>query len=170
MSYYSMVSVVPFLVIIIVFDPARLQTRYDDALFRFHIFVGFQIFWHINHHLWSKLLGHLPIICIIWIYYLTINSNNVQITWRTPWVKSESYPLYILWHWIAFSPFWLDPYWKLVLNAYIYVPIPQNYQIALIWSPNLHHGHIHIKKMSPRCIHITYPILNTCKSITQTSR
>ena len=136
-----------------------LRTRYDDALFRFHIFVGFHIFWHINDHLWSKELGHLPITCIIWI-----------IIWPSILMMSRSYLHYILWYWIAFSPLQLDPYWKLVLNAYTYVPIPKNYQIALIWSPNLHHGHIHIKKTSPRCMHITYPILNTCKSITQTSR
>jgi hypothetical protein len=66
-------------------------------------------------------------------------------------INPRSYPHYILWHWIAFSPLQLDPYWKLVLNAYTYVPIPKNYQIALIWSPNLHHGQIHIKKTSPRC-------------------
>ena len=32
------------------------------------------------------------------------------------------------------------------IYIYIYVPIPQNYQIVLIWSPNLHHCQIHIKK------------------------
>ena len=85
-------------------------------------------------------------------YYITMNLNDVQIMWRTPWLESNwtlmsgSYTNYILWHWIAFSSLRLDPYWKLVLNAYTYVPIPQNYQIALIWSPNLHHGGIYIKK------------------------
>jgi hypothetical protein len=84
MSYYDMVSVVPFLVIITVFALARTADQIWWCPFQIPHFVGFRIFWHINQHMWSKELGHLPIICIIWIYYLTIDPNDVQITWWTP--------------------------------------------------------------------------------------
>ena len=124
-----------------------LQTRYDDALLRFHIFVGFFIFWHMNYQLWSKELGHLPIICIIWIYCLTINPNDV---WIIP-------TLYI----VA-----LDCIFTIAVGSALKISAEcicihmyqfSSYQIALIWSPNLHHGWIHIKQTGPRCIqHILY--------------
>jgi len=39
--------------------------------------------------MWSKGSGHLPIICIIWIYYLNMDLNDVQITYRTLWLKID---------------------------------------------------------------------------------
>jgi len=132
MSYYGMVSVVPFLVIIIVFAPARTVDQIWWCPLQIPHFCG------ILHLLTYKLsLVEQGVrsppnnLYYLIYYYLTINLNDVQITWRTPWLKSDRtlmsglYPHYILWHWIAFSPLRLDPYWKLVLNAYTYVPIPK---------------------------------------------
>jgi len=132
MSYYGMVSVVPFLVIIIVFAPARTVDQIWWCPLQIPHFCG------ISHLLTYKLsLVEQGVrsppnnLYYLIYYYLTINLNDVQITWRTPWLKSDwtlmsgLYPHYILWHWIAFSPLRLDPYWKLVLNAYTYVPIPK---------------------------------------------
>ena len=146
-----------------------LWTRYDDALFRFHIFVGFCIFWHVNYHLWSKELGHLPIICIIWIYYLTINPHDVQITWRTHQINID------VWIIPALYVVALDCIFTIAVGSILKIGAKciyictnsQNYQIVLIWSPNLHHCQIHINGSQ---IYITYPILNACKGITQISR
>ena len=152
MSYYGMVSVVPFLVIIIVFAPARTADQIWLCPLQIPHFCGISHLLTCKSSLVEQGVRSPPNNLYYLNYYLTINPNDVQITWRTPWLKSDwtlmsgSYPHYILWHWIAFSPLQLDLYWKSVLNAYTYVPMPQNYQTLLIQSPNWHHGWIHIAK------------------------
>jgi len=62
----------------------RTVDRYDDCPLQIPRFC---IFWHKLSHMWSKGSGHLPIICIIWIYHLKL-SNSV-FGFMIPW-KNES--------------------------------------------------------------------------------
>jgi len=72
---------------------------------------------------------------------------------------SRPYPHHILWHWIAFSPLWLNSHWKLVLNAYTCVSIPRiakfgqsNHQIEITAGSTL--------KIGAECIYICISSLN----------
>ena len=68
MSYSGVVSSVPFLVIIIVFAPVKTTDQIWWCPFQIpHLCENL----HLLTYMWSMLLGYLPIICIISLYYLS---------------------------------------------------------------------------------------------------
>ena len=97
------------------------------------------------HHKW---------ILMMYILNNATNQPSNGIKLKSDWkLISKPYLYHILWHWIECSPLWLNPHWKLVLNAYTCVPILQitkcgqsNHQIDNTAGSTL--------KISARCIYI----------------
>ena len=89
MSYYSMVSVVPFLVIIILFAPAGTADQIWWCPLQIPHFCGISHPLTYKSSLVEQGVRSPPNNLYCLNYYLTINPNDVQITWRTPWLKSD---------------------------------------------------------------------------------
>ena len=88
MSYYSMVSVVPFLVIIIVFAPARTGNQIWWYPFQIPHFCGISHLLTYKSSLVEQGVRSPPNNLYYLNYYLTIHPNDVQITWENKYLNS----------------------------------------------------------------------------------